>query len=912
MKRNRTVWCVIGFMVLGLFLSNCPFLFEERLSSLPSYVMTKSSYVTLELNRCEMKRAGWPFEFYVQNLAPNEAPESSFKIVPFLLNNLMILGAGIFLSVYEWRIPRRRTEGEKRRFHLSDLFIGTFLVAVAFGYWGLVEQQFAAETQLENTIKQTGGTVVKTIRLAEPFGIEFPYLTDRFTRISRVWAASPDSETLQKIAQLPQLEFLEVFGGSYDSSALEQALSNPNLRTLRIADRPLDDPFIKRIGSAKQLLALSLAGTDISDGGLAAIGPMPSLKFLDLQNTSLDSPRSAPCAITVHQLVCPALISRQMKISGLKHLKRLEIRQTETLNTARSEVETICHLNVADLPNLESIFLDRGQVFDVNLENVPKLNSIQPANKTSLQSADTAARIVDSPMIRSLRMENAPSLKSLQLDGIALEQLTTGQMDYVELSLTPEKVVGQVTLTTINAKGAREYSIRNFGTISTAGKIPNSNNLSSSLNQRQFDSIVACSGLTKLNLGVHLIGHLNLSRLAASQSLRSLKLIDNHLTTEQIDQLSQCSNLAVLEMPLYQVSERDLEQLATRLPKISELRCIIPTGNRLNLEHVPNLETLFGDASNYLIHMQPNREIRLLNLPKLTDSFQLISPMTELHLENLSSIPALTIHHPIPPNSVLRGLDSLIFFAGGGPNLNDDLLRDVLQSKKLKVMVLVYASASSETLKRIGQLPDLEHLVLTGCNVHDDVVESLGELRNLKTLRLEETKISSASLTALQNIPSLLRLSISDTPAASGDLSELKTLKSLTRLDVAGSKSATGLGAALRAMTNLQLVDLGRSVLSDELMSDWLQSSNPTLRAVNMRDSQFNELALIQALGNKNIQIAVEGAELSADSWASLDTRGQLVGQADEFPPAIDLGKPVNQVMRISRFPNLDPFGIQL
>ncbi|MEQ1829385.1 MAG: hypothetical protein ABL921_25700, partial [Pirellula sp.] len=760
-------------------------------------------------------------------------------------------------------------------------------------------------------------TVAKTTRLAVPFGqsLEFFWI-DQYTRISRVSAVSPDKETLQKIAQLPELEFLEVFGGSYDSTDLEQALSNPNFRSLRIADRPLDDQFIKRIGTAKQLRALSFAGTNISNDGLTAIGPMPCLRFLDLQNTRLDKPGSARCLSNVRTLICPIPMSRHLELDGLTLLSRLEIRHSSNLLTARPSRDTTCSVKIADLPHLETLYVDRDQIFDVSLTNVPKLKTLDLANPDSASGISPAARVVDSPMMRSLRIESAPLLKILKLDGVTLEQLSTGPMDSLELNLTPNQVVNglpSAALTSMNSiTTIRTLNVNGVPQPVTVTQLwPNgksvaaSTNTNPSLVQKHFDSIVECTGLSKLDMGVHLIENLDLSRLAASQSLRSLKLIDRQLTEKQVEQLSQIPNLQLLEMPQCRVSAAVFEQLATRLPNISEIQCIIANPYMLKLENVPHLKRIFGPTDINVGRWQQYRELRLLNLPKFSESIQLMSPINQLHMENLPNIPALVIHHPIPPNCILQGLDSLLAFAGGGANLDDEILRDLLQCKKLKRLSIVYASASSETLKLVGQLQDLEHLVLTGCHVDDAVVQHLSQLKHLKTLRLEETRISASSLTALKNIPALERLSISDTPAANSDLSQLKALKSLTRLDIAGSKSATGLAAALSALPKLQLVDLSRSVLSDEFLSEWLQSSNLKQMAVSVRDSQFNEQAFIQSLGKKKIQFAVEGTELSADAWLLLESRSQLlglVGRIDEFPPSLDSGIPLLQSGRPARF----------
>ncbi|MFI4874081.1 MAG: hypothetical protein ACIALR_02010, partial [Blastopirellula sp. JB062] len=94
-------------------------------------------------------------------------------------------------------------------------------------------------------------------------------------------------QTLQAIAELPELRALYLERTAVTSAGVAALESCQNLEELMLADCPIDDQALETIGKLPQLSLLSLSRTPITDAGMAHLHEMPNLRTLYLRGSAV-------------------------------------------------------------------------------------------------------------------------------------------------------------------------------------------------------------------------------------------------------------------------------------------------------------------------------------------------------------------------------------------------------------------------------------------------------------------------------------------------------------------------------------------------------------------------------------------------------------------------------------------------
>jgi Leucine-rich repeat (LRR) protein len=125
---------------------------------------------------------------------------------------------------------------------------------------------------------------------------------------------------LARIAEVPQLEVLNVRGSSITDAGLEKLAKLEKLRWLQASTTAITDDGLRHLGKIKSLQYLDLRITRITDAGLIHLAALPALEHLSLDSTPLTD-------------------EGLQHLHGLKSLKVLSIRGTNVTAEGVAELK---------------------------------------------------------------------------------------------------------------------------------------------------------------------------------------------------------------------------------------------------------------------------------------------------------------------------------------------------------------------------------------------------------------------------------------------------------------------------------------------------------------------------------------------------------------------------------------------
>lgn len=828
-------------------------------------------------NPMSMVLAGWPCRFYQSVGLVGEESIETFSWASLAADTLTwtLLAAAIWYYRNSRKQPSAKQDDEtgfetsekvvatnpasSRRkdgnLKLSDLFILTAIVAIVFGYWKLLQSRSAADKVIADEIALSGGSVTLISRLPS-WTQNFTSLHETFRRINEVRLLNPDNEVVKQIVELPYLTTLNVCGGSYDLNALQFLSQNPMLVDLAIVGREIDSSLVEAIRKIRSLKMLNLMRTNITSEGVQAI-EQPNLRVLNLIHTdvrlaNLGKPRFANSLRTLLLPRPPVGEGDSLVIEGWPELEEIGcFEYDEKLN---DETVTVILVN---LPELELLKLDSLQLFDLELDRLPQLKSLEQVNN-QWDERTTAKQVVPSwPWIRRLKIQSVPKLASLSI--------FAADTELIDISSDGPRELGLSVYDKNHERNPDIFqSARGFAEAAQAtGFMPpgylDSRRVPKETRQKWIDDIGRCRGVETLDLAFVPLDGLDLSPLVHAASIKKLDLSESALNPKQLEQLKGMVQLQSLSLEGLSVDGRQIEWLTKTFPDLKTLVCDRQV-QRLRLEHLPNLESIFekpkkqtasdgisiGRFSN-----NPLDALKIVDAAKLRDKFEAVDPMKLLHIDSAPSLRGLSFHSPLPKNSVLRGLRDLAFFAAGGESCNDEIVSEVLKCTSLKSLTLAYSSATPATLSKIDQLTDLEYLVLTGSAADDQLLAGLSGLSKLKTLRLDHTQISDASASLVSRFSKLEYLDLGDRKLNAAGVSRLIELKGLRALNLAGCEVTSEHLTVISELGHLEILDLSKTELSSEQLGALGRNPPPSLRLIKLNQSKVDPVGftnLVRAL----------------------------------------------------------------
>ncbi|OWK36957.1 Alanyl-tRNA synthetase [Fimbriiglobus ruber] len=345
---------------------------------------------------------------------------------------------------------------------------------------------------------------------------------------------------------------------------------------------------------------------------------------------------------------------------------------------------------------------------------------------------------------------------------------------------------------------------------------------------------------------------------------------------------TECRSLDEILGPIRELKAESLD--LSRSHCVPDLRALRNAPTIRQLVFYPNV-VLVADTLRQLreigrLHLLPTAEALDGSRPRTDDeihSLSLDGPAGDIELKEFQGLKNLTVlgmNSPKNPDSclvLLEGFKKLkelgLFTTKLGPkgrgalkqlvglealrfvsiNITDDDLKELVNHKMLRVLMLSSTEVSDNGLRHLsafknltsltlysekankvaGQgfteaglkclkdLVQLKSLTLNHLDIGDAGLKELGGLKNLTELNLVGTKLTNEGIKELRGLTSLTTLSLSNTSIDNAGMESLRPLSRLTKLHLAGTK-VTRLNR-LSGSTQLSDLDLSSAAAVDDL-----------------------------------------------------------------------------------------------
>ena len=685
-------------------------------------------------------------------------------------------------------------------------------------------------------------------------------------RIKSVAVTAPDDDLLRRILALENLSSLQIGGGNYDLRLLDPICRSPFLRELRISGRTLDPPTIATIGGAKQLVSLNLMRTNVTSQALLQFGEMPRLKYLNLIHTDvkLSEMSQFPLSRSLRGIAFPHPADGEadhLKLEGWPELKYLVCNEyDEGTNNTPITIE------LSDFPKLEQIMIDGFQIVDLKLNRLPSLIKVDKINSQWESRLPTDELLPRNLRVRRLGIEQVPKLQALSVHGPDLEAIELREPNLATLAI-----------------GSYSFG-RSFQSAPSEPLVKSS----------AAEGLGASLGPIRLVLQGD-ISKTEFSTIAQNSSIQFLDVGAGEHLSELVEKLGKFQSVKEISLGMTPISGRDIAELASKLPNLERIHFLQRQLGRLRIEDNDKLISLGATHNPGSLQVENNDKwistralhnpasylqldaLRLVNATKLADRYELPLSMNYVYIENVPCLKGLVFHDKMPKGAVLKGLRDLDSFTGGGQNLNDDLLSAVLECDKLEKLILAYASASPESLSRIGTLKQLKVLVLTGTKVDDQVVRQWTHLRELRTLHLDNVAITDQSMEWIGGLTNLESLSIEGTRVTATGCRYLEGLKNLKTLRIGRMEMTADVIRSIASLPSLRTLDLSGTNLNEELIAAFIDAPKGVLERLILNGSEVNGPMLLElAQSKRSIVFELDGVQIIPSVLSALEKQERL------------------------------------
>ena len=815
----------------------------------------------------DFKAAGFPQHFYVVLLEPGTPDKTAFSLTR-LISNFGIWASFLAVALaYDFRNQRPKklgAEGSKAKgFSILDLLVVTTTIAAFFALYRWQEHKRAEDKTFASEIVSAGGSVDFALWL--PAWME-PLIPTMFLEygvsISGVALTSPTDLMVKRILSIETLSDLRIGGGTYDLGLLAELPKKPHLRNLRISGRVLDPETIERIAQSKQLVALDLTRTNITTKALMLLGEMPRLKSLNVihTNVKLSEISNLPFSESLRFLALPHPAegsSDSFKIANWPELKLLICNEFDEMpNGVPVSIE------LSNLPKLETLGLDGLQVYDLKLENLPALKAINRL-ATQMELRVSAQEAIPANLqVRHFSLNAVPNLNALNLDGASLVsfELNEPRLDRLRL---------------LSNKRNRDNSIAEIQT-----EIAPRSTVNMLLRPEVEDGLAASQGPSVLELGGQL-SDTTFDKLAKNSSIRSLDLSNVSLDASLLKQLGSWQGLIEIKFGDHALRGREIAWLAESIKTLSKIHATPVNIGKLRLEGNDAIEMIFYANSQAAQNIEA---MRLVDVPKLGDIFELPGFLSAIHIENAPSIKGLSFRSTMPKSAFLKGLRDLRHFAGGGELLTDAQLESVLECKQLEKLTVAYSSISPSVFSKIGSLSNLQYLVLTGSTVDDEPILAWNNLKGLRTLRLEGTKITDRSIAWVLEQKELETLRLDDNQLPAESCQRLGELKKLKHLSLSGASINEEVLRSIVTLPNLESLHLHGAKLGSQEMQILVAKTIKSLEKLSLKGCVVDGKSLRNlAKATTVLRFELSEAEVDPMVWSALLQQNRVYVAEDEI-----------------------------
>jgi hypothetical protein len=364
---------------------------------------------SIEFYVSERIEHGWPWAYLRRESMPSNwnwnsmiAPEPvslwslsqevmEFRWLPLLANATVAICVLVLVAIsFEyWRRQRRRVF----QLRLSDLLIGTAVVAVAFAYGLKVEREYDRERAALAELGLERGDYVRSLGgpswLRQLSPESFVRVLSRFDRVIQI--DLPSSSELEHVSRLSEIRLVRLSGARPSGNEIATFAELPRLEALELNFvhprrvpqvghpdiYPDDAEFARGLAPLKalaRLVALDVSNSSFGDESAAAVADFRKLRILDA-GESLVTNRGLASLAEIESLEQLTIHGENITDEGMKHLGQLKRLRWLSLDAWDVTDQGLVHL--ADLKDLRGLDLRYTSVKGPGLKHLQGLLGLE-------------------------------------------------------------------------------------------------------------------------------------------------------------------------------------------------------------------------------------------------------------------------------------------------------------------------------------------------------------------------------------------------------------------------------------------------------------------------------------------------------------------------------------------------------
>ena len=570
------------------------------------------------------------------------------------------------------------------------------------------------------------------------------------------------------------------------------------------------DEDLKQMSLLSEIESLSLAGTKVGKEGLLSLQSMGKLRKLDLGTLNLD-----PDAVRQLQQVLPncnivtrvpadvEFTKRVLASGGQVSVQPAEGGEYKDLVSKEAQlpsnhyalrmvklddsaaVNEVFLEKLAELPQLEALFLSNTGVTDKCLERIASCKSLKILGLSGTKVTPAGLAALGALKLNQLYLANT----EIGSEGIH----SVSKLEYLDhLSLLGVKLT-ENDLTALK-RLVRLSWLDLSATPLTDGAIPNLGNLKQLTVLRLYDTALTDAGLEELRddlPGCDVKGD-----EPDPQRLAARWLVEHGGTVSvAVPPARESLNVAsVKDLPrdACRVISIDVAELLIQPKELAKHLAVCQNVVSLNLS-----QTGTSPAATSAPKLSESDLAFLQKMPALRDLRLTGLGISDRTLDLLKEHAALEVLDLNRTRITGKGLANLQASAG------------------LKQLLLANTAIEERYLPALEKLPALEALDLAAAqNLSDQCIGTIARLKNLKMLGLRNAKIGDTSAEKLAALSELERLDLESTKITDTGVARLVGLKRLRHIGLANTTVTDSVVDTLAQMKQLASINLGRTKIS--------------------------------------------------------------------------------------------------
>ncbi len=790
----------------------------------------------IEAIAVSVTRAGFPWSAYTCHSA-SLVDEVQWRPLAIIGNSFFIV---LVLALVSWWLLCRHRESKRdlqndlrpAPFAVRHLSGGRMVLIGLAVYLAVVGGSTAQRLHREiEMMANLPAEVVATRCIVMP-----NWLTRRVPQpLRQVWITTQgvDISPIQlvdvsRLSQLPDIVSVGLRGGQLDDDLVNQLSQLPLLRMISTRGTDLSSLSPESIDKLTLLTSLKVSGPHLRQDTADRIARLPHVRELELNCESaiverivsqLTSKTIEKLGVTIRPETAAVPAGNvQPQLSNLKLSHLLNLKSFTISAPPMTEVG----LSLADLPQFQTLRLNRSTLYSLSAERMQYFRDIELHDTNFEETPDDESLVID-PLFSEIHLSDVPSLSELRLHSRFLQR--------IQVSGAPG--LSKITLD----RWESEYRYSPSGRQSIARRWSDAERLSSVIKD-----LTQISNLRELTIRNLPLRDVDLTPLTALRRLVKIDLQGCDLHDDQVIALTNIEQLDSLILVRTKLKQEVIDSLLAASKRWKTLLINASAFDELIIHDQLHLENFFSQNN-----FRANR-VSIVNAPMVHGELRLNRSLESLQIENVSKLRALIIATDLPAGSKISGIESLREFAARGPGLTDEIAMEVTQCSNLRLLSMSGSNVTKAGLKYISMLGNLDTLHLPEMPVDDEVVDSWNELNHLRDIVLDGTLIGPKSIERISRLNNLQRLSVSHTGLSPSDLQPLAAISTLIRLDVAGvgilPETLSAIGSS-RMLYQLDLsgVKINRELL-EVLMSEQLRGLTVLrIEKSGLSDDDFSRLA---------------------------------------------------------------------